>query len=107
MCTGTEAHPAGINLLEKPCCPRLCGNLVKMLANKYSDNLHLNNNNLTSNRHIVTITGTSLIQLCELSLGCFLAKGRDPGWVCLWLGVVGSVTLSYPFLLAGCCSVSL
>ena len=55
MCTGTEAHPAGMNLLEKPCCPRLCGDLVKVLANKYSDNLNLNNNNLTSNRNIVTI----------------------------------------------------
>ena len=29
--------------------------LVKVLANKYSDNLHLINNNLTSNRNIVTI----------------------------------------------------
>ena len=32
--------PAGLNLLEKLCCPRLCDDLVKVLANKYSDNLH-------------------------------------------------------------------
>ena len=48
-------HPCRVKSFRKA-VSAVMDDLVKVLANKYSDNLHLINNNLTSNRNIVTIT---------------------------------------------------
>ena len=52
----TVVHPCRDKSSREAVLSAVMDDLVKVLANKYSDNLRLINNNLTSNRNIVRIT---------------------------------------------------